>query len=294
MTATTPPAWAAPAGGPRRSWGAGRIVALIFGILLLIPGLALLGGGGTLLAADWTGRDDGFLFSPEEDFVSPGYALVSERIDLRTDADWLPVSAALGTAQVEITGVGQEEVFVGIAPVADATAYLGGVQRTVIDDLGFDNAADNGDQVAGDAPSGPPADQDFWTTQSTGPGSQQLTWEPAEGDWMLVVMNADGAAGVQVQGRIGAEFPAITGLAWGVLIGGLLLTAVAVLLLVIAARTPRDRRPPLPFRAGAVPPPRGPATPEFWGPGPARMPQDQAAPAAPGAGTPGREPGPGA
>ncbi len=288
MTATVPPPWSAPTTPPKTSWGAGRIVALVIGVLLLLPGLGLVGGGGALLWADWTSRSDGFVVSPDEVFTSQGYALVSERIDLRTDADWLPISAALGTARVEVTAPGQDEVFVGIAPVADATAYLGGVQRTVIDDLGFDQSASRAQDLPGDAPAAPPTDQDFWAAQATGPGTQQLTWEPADGDWMLVIMNADGAAGLQVEGRVGAEFPALGGIAWGLLIGGVLLTAVAILLLVFAIRTPRDRRPPLPAQSpsGGVPSPRSPADQQFWGPQPTA--QGQGAPS--GTGAPGREP----
>jgi hypothetical protein len=198
MTASAPPPWSAPPPPPRRSWGAGRVVSLVLGILLLLPALGLLGGGGTLLWADWTQRESGFVVSPHESFASQGYALASERIDLRTDADWLPISATLGTARVEVTGRGSQEVFVGIAPAADASAYLGSVQRTVIRDLGFDQPASQVDQRPGDAPSGPPGDQPFWSAQTSGPGTQALTWDPAAGDWMLVVMNADASAGVVV------------------------------------------------------------------------------------------------
>ena len=280
MTATTPPPWSAPTAAPRRSWGAGRILALVLGVLLLLPGLGLLGAGGALLWADWTNRSDGFVVSPQETFDSQGYALVSERIDLRTDADWVPVGEALGTARVDVTASGSDAVFVGIAPVADASGYLDGVQRTVIDDLGFDAPATAADQIPGDAPATPPADQDFWTAQASGSGTQQLTWEPTEGDWMLVVMNADGSAGVQVEARVAAEFPALAGIGWGVLVVGVVLTLVAVLLLAIAARTPQDRRGRAYPQGYAVPPPRGPAAPEYRTPEPSSAPD-------------GRTPGPG-
>jgi len=252
--------------------GTGRIVALVLGVLLLLPGLALLGAGGTLLWADWTSRSDGFVVSPDETFSTQGYALVSERIDLSTDADWVPVSAALGTARVDVTGPGTDAVFVGIAPVADATAYLGGVQRTVIDDLGFDGPSTATDERPGGAPSGPPADQDIWIASTSGSGTQQLTWEPAEGAWMLVVMNADGSAGLQVEARAGAEFPALDAIGWGVLAGGVLVTAIAVALLVIAARTPKDRRPPAYPQGYVLPPPRSPAGPEYRTPEPTSAP----------------------
>ena len=241
MTATPAPQGTPPR--PRSSWSAGRIVALVFGLLLLLPGLGLVLGGGLLLAADVGGRSDGFVFSPTESFTSDGYALVSDRIDLSAGADWFPVSAALGTARVEVTGTGSSDVFIGIAPADAATAYLDGVQRTRIADLGFDQPARSTDQLPGGPPPGPPTEQDFWTTQASGPGTQQLTWEPAQGNWMLVVMNADGSAGVSTQARIGAEFPSLTGLAWGLLIGGLVLLALAVVLLVVAFRRRPEQQP---------------------------------------------------
>ena len=83
---TNPPAY----GTPPIRWGPGRILALVFGILLLIPGLGLAAGGGVLLWADLGDRTDGFVFSSTDDFSTDGFALVSERIDLATGADWVP------------------------------------------------------------------------------------------------------------------------------------------------------------------------------------------------------------
>jgi hypothetical protein len=238
------------------------VIAIVLAALLLIPAIGLVIGGGVLLWADTTSRSDGFLFSPREQFSTEGYALVSERIQLQTDADWLPLSYALGTARVEVTGTGSEEIFVGIAPVADATAYLGNVARTVVDDLGFDAPADSYDQMAGGEPSGPPTEQDFWIASATGPGTQQLTWDPTEGDWMFVMMNADGSAGVSVDARIGATAPALGGLAWGMLGGGLFLMVLSVLVLVLALRRPAGYAGPQPY--GARPVPGGP--PPGWSP----------------------------
>jgi hypothetical protein len=269
---------------------AGRIVALVFGIILVLPALGLIVGGGVLLWADWNERSDGFVVSPEEEFLSPGHALVTDTIDIQTAGDWLPLSAALGTARVEVSAEGGQDVFVGIAPAADVTAYLGDVQRTVIDDLGFDAPATRSDQIPGGEPSGPPTEQDFWTVQTSGGGVQELTWDPAEGDWMLVIMNADGSPGVLVQARIGAEFPALGGIAWGVLIVGVVLTVVAVVLLVIGIRRPADRQLPPPAPGGAVPPPRGPAAQEVWYPQSAAQPPVDPA-RAPGGAPPGPDAG---
>lgn len=269
--AANSPAAGPPAGPPPGAWVApppsrtspGRVIATVIGALLFLPALGLLGGGGVLLWADQQERsDDGFLYTASDDFATPGHALVSERIDLDPGADWVGLSGALGTARVEVTGADPDaDVFVGIAPAADAEAYLGGVERTVVDDLGLDNSAADQVLLPGDAPSGPPADQDFWTVEATGTGTQQLDWDPDDGSWTLVVMDADGSAGVAVDARIGATLPALTGLAWGLLGGGLFLVLLAVLLLVVGLR-----RPAAGPRYAGPPPPAG--APPYWMPPP--------------------------
>jgi hypothetical protein len=254
MSANPAPAWS-PAARPER-WGAGRVIALVLGILLLLPALALVAGGGVLLWADRSERDGGFLMSPTGNVSTDGYALVSDRIELSTSGDWVPVSGALGTTRVQATASGPE-LFVGVGPSDQVAAYLGTVQRAVIDDLGNDGAVD-GREVDGGSPAGPPAEQDFWIEQATGSGRQQLEWNPDDGDWTAVVMNADGSAGVDADLRVGAELPALTGIAWGLLIGGVLLTAVAVLVIVLAARRRRS------YPQHATPTPAGP--PPAWQP----------------------------
>jgi len=249
MSASPAPAWS-PAAPPDR-WGAGRVIALVLGVLLLLPALALIAGGGVLLWADQSERDDGYLMSPTGNVSTVGFAVVSDRIDLATSGDWVPVSGALGTARVQATATGPD-LFVGIGPSDEVAAYLGSVQRSVIDDLGSDGAVEGRD-VNGDAPAGPPADQQFWTEQASGAGRQQLDWEPEDGDWTAVVMNADGSPGVDADLRVGAELPALTGIAWGLLVGGVLLAAVAVLIIVLVTRRRRPRAQFPPSAAGPPP-----------------------------------------
>lgn len=261
--AVNSPAAGPPAGPPPGAWAPpppsrtspGRVIAAVLGALLILPALGLLAGGGVLLGADQGERsDDGYLYTASDDFATPGHALVSERIDLDPGADWVGLSAALGTARIEVTAADPDtDVFVGIAPSADADGYLDGVQRTVVDDLGLDTSAADQVLIDGGTPSGPPTDQDFWTVEATGSGTQQLDWDPDDGSWTLVVMAADGSAGVAVDARIGATLPALTGLAWGLLGGGLFLLLVAVLLLVVGLRRPTPRYVGPPPPAGGSP-----------------------------------------
>jgi len=232
-----PPAWPAPTARPSR---AGRVAAVVVGSLLLLPGLGLLGGGGIALWADWFHRSDGFVVSPQEGFTSEGYALVSDRIDPSATPEWLPVPDTLGTARLEVSGIGPRDLFVGVAPAGDAREYLDGVQRTVVDGLGFDAPPTSSDQLPGGEPPGPPAQQDFWIAEAAGGGTQEVTWNPADGDWMFVVMNADGSPLVDVEARIGAEFPSLGGIGWGLFVVGGILTFVALLLLARAGRRSYD------------------------------------------------------
>jgi hypothetical protein len=259
---------------PPRRWGAGRVVALVIGILLLLPAIGLLVGGGTLLWVDRTHRTGGYLMSGGGSFTSTGFALTSEQISLSTGTSWVPLSTALGTTRVQVIGANPDKaVFVGIAPVASGNSYLGAVRRTVVKDIGSPYGASAQVSVAGGAPAGPPGDQTFWVAQATGTGPQQLTWSPSEGDWMLVVMNADGSAGVAVQARIGATTPGLTGIAWGLIGGGLFLAVVGVLLIVLASRRPgRPAGPPV----GPAPSPAGP--PVAWAPPEPRPTSEAAAP----------------
>ena len=44
------------------------------------------------------------------------------------------------------------------------------------------------------APRGAPGKQRIWAASAQGAGAQALTWDVADGDWSVVVMNADGSA----------------------------------------------------------------------------------------------------
>src|SRR4051794_8197302 len=262
MTATAPPPWSA----PRRTWGPGRIVALVIGILLLIPGLGLIVGGGALLWADNASRTaDGFVTSGSQHFTAPGYALSSDSFDLSTGARWLPISEALGKARVEVRAADGGNVFVGIAPADQAQAYLDGVGRTIVNDIGADVTSADLQTVAGGPPPTVPAAQDFWVAKASGRGAQQLTWLPADGSWALVVMNSNGSSGVSVTARAGATGPALGSIAWTVLGVGIGITLIGGLLIV-----PAPRRRPASVQGGPTaagyPPPSGP--PPGWVPAP--------------------------
>jgi hypothetical protein len=141
---------------------------------------------------------------------------------------------------VRITVVPQADdtdLFVGIGRTAEVDRYLDGVARTVHSADGWGTR-----DVAGAPPTAAPAAGARWVAQASGPGTQQLVWAPRDGDWALVLMNADASPGVYAGARVGAQLP---WLGWG---GGLALALGAVLMVagvagILLATRPRRAAP---------------------------------------------------
>ena len=212
-----------------------RVVALVLGCLLLLPGVALLVGGGALGAVYAFGRDDGYLTAPDVGLTTSTAAVTAEDIDLVTDPgspDWLLDRLDLDV-RLEVTGPADEALFVGIGPEADVDAFLSGVAHDEVVDVSGGTADYR--RVAGGRVASAPADQAFWVGSATGPGTQRLDWTAESGRWAVVVMNADGSPGVTADASVGGRSGAVLPLTLTLLGIGVALTAAAVVLLVVGA-----------------------------------------------------------
>ena len=214
--------------------GAGRIVLLVVGSIAALLAFAVLVGGCAIVAVDRTQRDDGFLMSPTEDFSTSTYAIVSESADVDLDdAEWV-VKSFLGT--VRIRSESERPVFVGIAPEADTTAYLDGVEHVVVTD--FDEEPRYSRRPGG-APENTPGEESFWVASTAGAGEQALDWEPEDGDWRVIAMNADGTRGVSAELSIGAELDPVIWVGIGLIVAGGLLAVGAALAITAGIRRGR-------------------------------------------------------
>jgi hypothetical protein len=221
---------------------AGRIVLIVLGSIGVLVGLAVLAGGGFLLWADRTQRDDGYLTTPTERFATPTYAMTRARLEVDTNGssrvlndNWL--------GKIRIRGesaLGGKPLFIGIAPEPSVARYLGRVAHADVEDIDFDPFRADYRPVAGGAPQRPPTAEHFWAVSSSGAGTRTLTWKVQQGDWSVVVMNADGSRRVAADIDLGAKLAFVLWLAIGLLVGGALVLAGSVALIVLAAR----RRPP--------------------------------------------------
>jgi hypothetical protein len=224
----------APAPAPRR-WSGGRIASAVIGTFVILGSIVLLVVGGILLLADRGLRaEDGYFTSAGEGLRTDTYAIVSEGIDLGSVGPmWGTPDRLLGDARLRARSVSGEPLFIGIASPADVDAYLADVRHAVVTEIA-DPATTYIEQPGG-APTVAPADADIWIAQSSGTGTQDIVWPLRQGAWAVVVMNADGSAGVDVTADVGATFPLMTGLAGGMVAGGLLGLLVGVLLVVVPA-----------------------------------------------------------
>ncbi len=241
----------------RSHWTFGRILLVILGSLLALIAVALLAAGGTALWADLTQRDDdGYLTTPTERFETESFAITSEGIDLLEadeGGDWVLSERVLGKVRVSGESANGGDIFVGIADTDDVEAYLDGVEHAQVRDINFDPFTVDYRQFPGGEPPGPPGEQDFWAASASGSGEQSATWEADPGNWTIVVMNADASSGVAADLSAGAEANFLLWLAIGLLVGGALVLALGVLLIVLGARGAAARAAPAAAAAGAAP-----------------------------------------
>lgn len=186
--------------------------------LLALLSLVLLGGGGTALWADRTQRDAGYVTTDVHKFSTSGSALATVSTELGSaGVGWLYSPGLMDKVRLRITPTSPHRaLFVGIGPSTDVDRYLAGVRHTVISEFWGDKT----EAVDGGTPSSPPGAQNFWVASSTGAGPQTVVWDPTDGSWTVVVMNADGRPGIAVDADLGARIPAVLWIAIGLLAGG--------------------------------------------------------------------------
>ncbi|SHN86170.1 hypothetical protein SAMN05660350_03891, partial [Geodermatophilus obscurus] len=215
-------------------------------------------------------------------------ALTVDDITLDTAGDEWVVDRFIGDVRVQATAADPATgLFIGMARSADAARYLAGVGHGRVGELGSDGGLGVPSEIPGGAPAALPGDADFWVARTEGTGTQTLQWTPSDGDWTVVVLRADGSAGVDVDARAGVTVPALPWIWSGLLVLGGLLAVVGALLVALAVRSARSG-PAGPFSAPYGPPPPPAAGPLAAPPAP---PAPRHAPAdAPQAGTtPGTE-----
>jgi hypothetical protein len=226
----------------------GKIALLVIGIIFLVGALVLMAGGGGLMWLSGTLENDNTLFtSRTTSLKANSYAIVSEPFDI----DWYDESQGerwgLGDfVKVKVAAESNDSskgIFVGIARETDVDDYLSGVPYHEITEWTSDPFDDPEVQLrlhAGSLTPADPASETFWEVSAHGTGKQAVEWKPETGRWVLVIMNEDGSAGIDMSGALGAELPWLFWLGLGLLFVGVLALVGGAIMVYFAARRPKQ------------------------------------------------------
>jgi hypothetical protein len=229
---------------PTRRRRGGHIAATIAGGIAGLVAMLMLAGGGALLWGDAQKDHDGYLSTGTDRFHTRTYAIRTDNLDVDTGGASSVLSHDLfGSVRLKATSHDGKRVFVGIARTSEVDAWLRGSAHATVTDVDTSPFHATYRTDGGGRP-GAPGEQGFWAAKASGTGTQTLAWDVEDGNWSVVVMNADGSAGVDTGVVAGAELPWLDEAGWIVIGGGLLTLAVAGGLIAIGLRGPRERREP--------------------------------------------------
>jgi hypothetical protein len=224
----------------RRS--AGRITSIVAGGIAAVLAIGLIAAGALLLWGDSKKDDHGYLSTGKDRYAASTYALATDNLDIDLDgAGWIMDRDDLGKVRLAVDSSADKPVFVGIARTSDVSDYLHGASYTSVTDVDYSpfHATYRDHDHSGDRRPGRPADQTFWAASAHGSGTQTLAWDLEDGDWSIVVMNADGSRGVDTDISAGAKVPFLGTLGWISLGGALVLLITAGTLVYLGVRPPR-------------------------------------------------------
>ncbi len=194
-----------------------KLIAAVIGVLMLIGSAGLVAAGAfTLAVAD----SDGWIEVGPVRVTSDASALVGDDIsvdlgDSVDDRTWIGFGDV--PARIDVTGRNGKDIFVGIAPAADAERYLAGAAHDRVDIFTEGDASLS--RIEGTGVLADPASQSFWVASTT---AGSLDWDLTDGEWAVVVLNADGAPGVDVTVSAAAQIPFVRGFAAVLLVVGVL------------------------------------------------------------------------
>jgi hypothetical protein len=203
---------------------------------------ALLAGGAAALYGQVQKDDDGYLTSEAHRYDTGTRALATENLDIDLGAaDSL--ADDLGRVKIEAQSNDGKPLFVGIGRTSDVERYLDGVPHATVHDVEdgpFDSFHAETTRHAGNRHPVAPEHAGIWAASSEGTGKQATDVDFREGDWSVVVMNADGSLGVDADVSAGANLPFLDELGWTALGSGGFALVVGIALIVAGARRPQD------------------------------------------------------
>jgi hypothetical protein len=225
---------------PQRSRAA-RVSLFIGAGIAAFMAVGALGLGGIALWGESQKDEGGYISTGSERFAASTHALATESLDIDLDgAEGLVDATDLGDIRLDVAPQTDKPVFVGVARTDDLSAYLAEVSHTAVTDLDYEPFEASYSPQSGERSPSKPGGERIWAASTQGTGPQTLTWEVEDGNWSVVVMNADGSSGVEADVSAGAKLPFLTEIGWSAIGGGTLLLLAATALAVLGIRPPRS------------------------------------------------------
>lgn len=222
---------------------AGRIALVVSGALTALLAFGLVLGGALALYGEGQKDDDGYLRTEAHHFGADTRALATENLDVDLGgADWLAETDELGEVRIEAESRDDRPLFVGIARTSEVERYLSGVPHTTVHDVEagpFEDFDADYTRHAGQRHPVSPEHADIWAASTQGGGRQAVDWKVEEGDWSIVVMNADGSLGVDADITAGADVPFLDEVGWTALGSGAFALVAGIALIALGIRRPK-------------------------------------------------------
>jgi hypothetical protein len=219
-----------------------RIALILTGAVTALVATALVLGGSLALYGEIEKDDDGYLTTEAHRFSADTRALATENLDADFDGgDWVVEPGDLGKVRLQAESREGKPLFVGIARTSDVERYLGGVPHTTVHDVEagpFDSFDADYTRHPGHGRPASPEHADIWVASNQGTGRQTV-----DGNWSVVVMNADGSLGVDADISAGANVPFLNELGWTALGSGSFALVVGIGLMVLGLRRPGPSGP---------------------------------------------------
>ena len=240
---------------------AGRVAMLLIGVFLLLGSLLPGAAGIAALAVDSQRDSAGYVASQQIAVASPTAAVTAEGLRIQAGDQWVHALTGIGDIRVTATTRREAPLFLGVARQTDVDAWLSG---TAHDELTNPYGTGSTFHRAG----GPvkavtaPAAQGFWLATASGTGTVTLTWTATDGDFAVVMANADGSPVIDGTASVAARVPRLAPAGFGLLGAATVIGLGGLLLIYLGAAGLGSRHaphPPGPRPTGPPPPPYRPA-----------------------------------
>ena len=213
------------------------VISIVVGGILLLGGGAVAVGGAALM----------ILFGSDSTAASGLHHVTTQRVALVAAVNDIQgangFASAVSRPTLRLTATStNRRIFIGIGPAAAVERYLAGAPIDRVTDMAVDPF-----RLATRARPGPvtpatPAGQPFWTTSDSGT-SAGINWKISDGNYRLVIMNADATPGVAADARAALTIPHLFTIGLATLLGGAIVAIAGLVLIIIGARKRNTHRP---------------------------------------------------